>query len=179
MSEQNTQNQQTNNPAAAPETGPEKTFTQAEVDSMIGKRLAKAMKGMPGEEELTAFRTWKESQQTEREKQEQRERELSESKTALTAAQTELEQLRRERFLIGKGVPAEDVDYYAFKIGKLVTDAVDFETAAERYLKDHAPKEQNETASGMRFMDTGAALGGGKPKTQSLNDYINDRLRGR
>ena len=36
MSE-STQNQQTNNPAAAPETGPEKTFTQAEVDSMIGK----------------------------------------------------------------------------------------------------------------------------------------------
>ena len=38
-------------PAPAPEPAPEKTFTQAEVDAMIGKRLAKAMKGMPSEEE--------------------------------------------------------------------------------------------------------------------------------
>ena len=30
-------------PAPAPEPSPEKTFTQAEVDAMIGKRLAKAM----------------------------------------------------------------------------------------------------------------------------------------
>lgn len=47
-------------PAPAPEPAPEKTFTQAEVDTLIGKRLAKAMKGMPSEEEMTAFRTWKE-----------------------------------------------------------------------------------------------------------------------
>ena len=46
-------------PAPAPEPAPEKTFTQAEVDTLIGKRLAKAMKGMPSEEEMTAFRTWK------------------------------------------------------------------------------------------------------------------------
>ena len=38
-----------NNPtqAPAPEPAPAKTFTQEEVDAMIGKRLAKAMKGRP------------------------------------------------------------------------------------------------------------------------------------
>ena len=46
-------NNPTPTPAPAPEPTPEKTFTQAEVDAMIGKRLAKAMKGMPSEEELT------------------------------------------------------------------------------------------------------------------------------
>jgi len=55
-------------PAPAPEPAPEKTFTQAELDSIVGKRIAKAMKGMPGEEELTAFRAWKERQQTEKER---------------------------------------------------------------------------------------------------------------
>lgn len=55
-------------PAPAPEPAPEKTFTQAEVDTLIGKRLAKAMKGMPSEEEMTAFRTWKEGQAGEKER---------------------------------------------------------------------------------------------------------------
>ena len=50
MSEPNTNP----NPAPAPEQPPVKTFTQEEVDAMIGKRLAKAMKGIPSEEELTA-----------------------------------------------------------------------------------------------------------------------------
>lgn len=55
-------------PAPAPEPAPEKTFTQAEVDAMIGKRLAKAMKGMPSEEELTAYRTWQTGQAGEKER---------------------------------------------------------------------------------------------------------------
>lgn len=164
-------------PATAPETAPEKTFTQAEVDSIVGKRIAKAMKGVPGEEELTAFRAWKESQQTEREKQEQRDKELSESKTALSAAQSELEQLKRERFLLDKGVPAGDVDYYAFKIGKLVSDAVDFEKAAEQFLKEHTPQEPAKPSGGVR-VDFGAPLGGGK-SSMTMSDYINMKLRGK
>lgn len=42
-------------PANEPESAPAKTFTQEEVDAMIGKRLAKAMKGLPSEDELNAF----------------------------------------------------------------------------------------------------------------------------
>ena len=45
------------------------------------------------------------------------------------------------KFLLDKGVPTGDVDYYAFKIGKLVTDTTDFEKAAEQFLKEHAPQE--------------------------------------
>lgn len=59
---------------SAPETAPEKTFTQAELDNIVGKRIAKAMKGVPEKEELDAFYKWKESQQTEREKQEKRDK---------------------------------------------------------------------------------------------------------
>lgn len=157
-------------PAPAPVVPPEKTFTQAELDQIVGKRIAKAMKGIPGEEELTAFRAWKDSQQTEREKQEQRDKELAESKTALSAAQAELEQHRREKFLLGKGVPAADVDYYAFKIGKLVTDTTDFEKAAEQYLKDTPP-------AGTVSVDLSAPLGGGKPE-QSENEMMNSLIRG-
>lgn len=164
-------------PTPAPEPAPERTFTQAEVDSMVNRRLAKAMKGMPGEEELTAFRAWKEGQQTEQEKWDTLTRERDESRTALTAAQEELEQYRREKLLLGRGVSPDDVDYYAFKIGKLVTEDTDFETAAEQYLKDHAPKEPEKPAGTVR-VDLGGPLGGGGAAV-GLNDRINNMLRGR
>lgn len=163
-------------PAPVPETSPEKTFTQAEVDAIIGKRVAKATKGMPSEKELTAFRAWKESQQTEKERWDTLTTERDTARTELTAAQAELEQYKREKFLLGKGVPAADVDYYAFKIGKLVDDKTDFETAAEAYLKEHAP-QQPETPKGTIRVDLGGPLNGSHPQT--LNDIINNRLRGR
>ncbi len=157
-------------PAPAPEPAPERTFTQAEMDSIIGKRLAKAMKGMPGEEELTAFRAWKQSQQTENEKMDALQRERDESAAALTAAQAELEQYKREKYLLSKGVNGEDVDYYAFKIGKLVSDELTFEKAAEQYLKEHP------AAGGMR-VDTAAPLSGGKPGL-TPNEQMNSLIRG-
>lgn len=157
-------------PAPAPETTPEKTFTQAEVDSIVGKRIAKAMKGMPGDEELTAFRAWKESQQAEKDRWDTLTRERDESKTALAAVQAELEQFRREKFLLSKGVPSEDADYYAFKIGKLVTDTVGFEQAAEAYLKDNPP-------AGTVQVNLSAPLGSGQP-AKNENEMMNSLIRG-
>lgn len=156
--------------AAAPAAPSEKTYTQAEMDSILSKKLARAMKGMPGDEELTAFRSWKARQQTEQERWEAQTRELNESKTALAAAQAELEQSRREKFLLGKGVGADDVEFYAFKIGKLVTDTTDFEAAAAQYIKDHPP-------AGTMRVDFTAPLGIGRP-VPSTNETMNSLIRG-
>lgn len=152
-------------PAPAPETAPERTFTQAELDSIVGKRIAKAMKGVPGEEELAAFRAWKESQQTEKERWDALTKERDESRTALAEALSRVEQFEREKFLLSKGVPAEDVDYYAFKISKQVTDTVDFQKAAEVYLKDNPP-------AGTVTVDLSAPLGGGRP-TMTKEEIMN------
>ena len=157
------------NPAPAPST--EQTFTQSEVEAMIGKRLAKAMKGVPGEEELTAFRAWKESQQTEHEKWETLTKERDESRTALTEARAKIEQYEREKFLQGKGVPADDLDYYVFKIGRMVTEDVTFEKAAEKFLAEKAP-----SASAIR-VDFSAPLNGGKTQ-QTPNEAMNNLIRG-
>ena len=157
---------------------PEKTFTQADMDAAIQKRLDRERKKYPSEEELNAFRTWKESQQTEKERWDNLTKERDTARTELTAVQSELEQYRQEKFLLSKGVPAGDVDYYAFKIGKLVTDTTDFETAAEAYLKEHAPKEQDPAPGRMR-VQLGAPLGGGNPPPMSINEIINNKLRGR
>lgn len=157
-------------PVPAPEPAPEKTFTQAELDSIVGKRIAKATEGMPGEEELTAFRAWKESKQTEKERWDTLTKERDESRTALAEAQAKVEQFEREKFLLGKGVPAEDVDYYAFKIGKLVNDTTDFRKAAEGYLKDNPP-------AGTVQVDLSAPLGGGQP-AKTTNETMNSLIRG-
>ena len=93
-----------------------------------------------------------------------------ESSPEKTYTQAELEQFRREKFLLGKGVPSDDVDYYAFKIGKLVTDTVDFEKATSVYLKDNPP-------AGTVTVDLSAPLGGGRP-AQTENELMNSLIRG-
>lgn len=170
--ESNTQNVQST------ETAPvqEKTFTEDEVNSIVEKRLNRERKKYPGEEELSAFRSWKESQQTEKERWDSLSKERDEANTALSAAQAELEQYKRERLLLQKGVPAEDVDYYAFKIGKLVDDDTPFEKAAVKFLEAHAPKQPEPTASTMR-VDSGASLSG-RALSMTLAERINKELRG-
>lgn len=158
------------NPATVAEPNPAKTFTQEEVDALVGKRLAKAMKGIPSEEELKAFREWKSGQQTEQERWQKLTEENEANKTALADAKAELEQNRREKFLIAQGVSADDVDYYSYKIGKMVTDELTFEKAAEQYLgeKKQTPKVRVDLAAPVN--------GGSNPNT--ANETMNALIRG-
>ncbi len=141
---------------------PERTFTQSEVDALIAKRLDRERKKYPAEEELAAFRDWRENQTEQRNLLETLTKERDQAKS-------ELERLRRENFLLGKGVAAEDADYYAYKIGKLATDGVDFEQAAEKFLAERQEARRYR-------VETGAYLGGGR--TASANDAMNELLRG-
>ena len=147
-------------PAPAPEPTPEKTFTQAEVDAMIGKRLAKAMKGMPSEEELTAYRTWKDGQAGEKDR-------WDKLTGKLTAAEAERDQLKRDLYLAQKGLSGEEAEFIAFKAGKMVDDKKTFEQAVDELTAD-----RKKTT-----FDWTAPVGGGKPKTAE-NDVMNARIRG-
>lgn len=147
----------------------EKTFTQADVDKLIQTRLDRERKKYPSDDELTAYRTWKESQQTEQDRVNTLTSERDTARTQLTAAQAELEQFKREKLLLSKGVPANDVDYYAFKIGKLVTDSKTFEQAAEDFFK--------ENNTGKVHVDLGAPLGGGS-LNKTANEQMNALIRG-
>ena len=53
------------------------------------------------------------------------------------AAQKELQELKNEKILTGKGVKADDLDYVMFKVSKLVDDKTDFTKAAEKFLKEN------------------------------------------
>lgn len=149
----------------------EKTFTQAELDNIVNNRLAREREKMPSADELNAFRAWKDSQQSEEDRRKALEKERDDAKTGLAAAKTELEQMKREKTLLNKGVPAEDVDYYAFKIGKLVTDAKPFDKAAEEFFKDNPLKKPK--------IDLSAPVGGGNGGKVSTSDFMNALIRGK
>lgn len=112
----------------------EKRFTQSEVDALIGKRLARAMKDAPDESELAAFRAWK-SNHTDDGKNgsNQQSDRLAEE---LATAREELEQLKRDKYILNKGLSGDEAEFIAFKAGKLVTKDVTFEKAVDQLTKD-------------------------------------------
>ena len=139
----------------------EKLFTQAELDAIISKRVSAAKRGMPSAEELGELRTWK---QTHTDTDTQLQTITGERDTA----QSELEMAKRENYLLRQGIPADDVDYYVYKITKTMEDDQTFEEAAKKFLKEN----KRQTVR----MDTGARFNGSR--TQTANEEMNQLLRG-
>ena len=148
-------------------TEQEKTFTQADVDALVQRRLDRERKKYPSEDELSAFRSWKESQQTEQERWNNLTKERDESRAALSAAQAELEQLKREKYVLSKGLSGEEAEFIAFKAGKMVDDKTTFEQAV-----DALTAERKKTT-----FDWTAPVGEGSKKT-GANDAMNALIRG-
>ena len=121
----------------------ERMFTQAEVDALISKRIAREKKGMPTEDELKAYRDWKKAQSPDDEGKA--------TQSELDSALVEVEMARRENYLLRKGIDPEDVDYYVYRISKAMDGDTDFEDAAEEYLKQHKPRSSVRMDTGARF----------------------------
>lgn len=144
-----------------------KTFTQADVDKLIQSRLERERKKYPSEEEITAYRTWKDGQQTEQERQAKRDKELADSKSALSAAQSELEQVKRDKYVLSKGLTGDDAEFISFKALKMVDDKTTFE---------HAVDKLTENRQKVKFDWTAPAGGGEKPN--ATNAAMNSLIRG-
>lgn len=145
----------------------EKTFTQADVDKLIQSRLERERKKYPSEEEITAYRRWKDSQQTEQERQAKRDKDLADSKSALTAAQAEIEQMKRDKYVLAKGMTGDDAEFIAFKALKMVDDKTTFEQAVDRLT---------ENRQKVKF-DWAAPAGGGE-RPNATNAAMNSLIRG-
>ena len=147
-----------------------KTFTQADVDKLIQSRLERERKKYPSEEEITAYRTWKDGQQTEQERQAKRDKELADSKSALTAAQAEIEQMKRDKYVLSKGLTGDDAEFVAFKALKMVDDKTTFEQAVDKLTENR----QKVT------FDWTAPAGGGEKKSETnaaMNSLIRSALK--
>lgn len=92
-------------------------------------------------------------------------------------ALNEVQQMRNEKFLSGKGVKSEDLDYVMFKVSKLVDDKTTFEKAAERFLKEN-PRFAGGTNSYRISTSAGnTSEGSGGDISASINDRIRAAAR--
>lgn len=149
----------------------EQTFTQADVDRIVGQRLARERAGMPSAEELAAYRTWKADEDKRKGVDvDAIKAERDSAKNDLATVRAELEGLKNEKLLRDKGVPEEEIEFYAFKIGKEIEDGKTFAEAAEKYLKANP--------IGRARVATSASLGGEKKKLDT-NAEMNAILRGK
>ena len=138
-----------------------RTFTQEQLDAIIARERSKATKGWYTAEQMQAKDTSISTLTTERDN----------ARSELATAKAELDALKNEKFLSGKGVPADMLEFYAFKINKNVNDKKTFEQAAEEFLKDNPP------AGTVRMSTGGGVNNGGGTQPQKPNDIMNAIFR--
>jgi len=137
-----------------------RTFTQEQLDAIIARERSKATKGLFTQDQMQAKDASISSLTTERDK----------AKSDLAELQAKYDALNHEKYLAGKGVPSDMLEFYAFKIGRLVDDKKSFEQAAEEYLKDNPP-------AGTVRMSTGGGVNNGGTQPQKPNDIMNALIR--
>lgn len=147
---------------------PERTFTQAEVDALVSRRLARAMKGMPSEEELANFRTWQNDQQTHRTTIETLTTERDTARGRVTALETELSQVKQANYVQSKGFSGDDAEFVIFKAAKMVDDKTTFEQAVDKIAEDRKQKPS---------FDWSAPVGEGT-KENTASSVMNALIRG-
>ena len=130
-------------------------------------------------DELTAFRSWRDSQKTQEERMEALTGERDAISGQLTQAEAERDELRRELYVLKKGVTGEAAEFVAFKAAKLVSDKVSFEQAVDSILEQSGVEDpRSEFARGGTppGFDWTARVGGGSTKTDP-NSVMNALIR--
>ena len=144
----------------------EKKFTQAELDKLISERLAKQKKQYDEKYgDYDKYKAWKDSQQSETEKQLAKEKELE-------AAKTKIAVLEAEKKVTAAGVKPEFVEFVSDKMLKAEGDLD--KNLAE--LKKTAPQYFGEVT--VQKYSTTPPLGGGGAKPETVNQKMNAFIRG-
>ena len=97
-----------------------------------------------------------------------RDEELEQLRADLETARGQVTRLEHERYLLQRGVPEEDLDYYLFKVEKMESAQDDFKKAARDYLKAH-PIKRTAVSSGAELSESR------KSKPQSASELMNSR----
>lgn len=164
--EQNTQQNAENAEITA--QGQEKTFTQSDVDSLIQKRLERERKKYPTDEEMTAFHSWRDNRQDEKERWDNLQNDRDSLSGKLAAAENERDQAKRELYVLKKGIAGEEAEFIAFKAMKMVDEKTTFEDAVDALT---AGRKTPPTFDWM------APVGEGS-KEESANSAMNALIRG-
>lgn len=170
------------NPSGGSQGGlpaPAYTYEQAEeiAQARAQKAEAEALKGyfqkqgMSEQEVTQAIADF-------REKQKSRQPDVAAIEAQRDAALQELQQHKNEKTLLGMKVRQEDLDYVAFKVGKLVTDKKDFQTAAAEFLKEN-PRYTNQSTYRISTGSEGQQGGSAQTANEQVNEAIREAIRGK
>lgn len=155
------------------------TYSYAQAEEIASARAERAersalksyfqQQGMSEEQVTQAITDYKAQQKKNQPNIEQMQQERD-------AALKEAQQMKQEKFLSGKGVKAEDVDYVMFKVSKLVDDKTTFEKAAEKYLKEN-PRFVGGSSYRVSTSTGSDSNGSGGNVNASINDAIRAAAR--
>ena len=160
-------------------SGGQPTYSYAQAEEIANARAERAersalksyfqQQGMSEEQVNQAITDYKAQQKKNQPNIEQMQQERD-------AALKEAQQMKQEKFLSGKGVKAEDVDYVMFKVSKLVDDKTTFEKAAEKYLKEN-PRFVGGSSYRVSTSTGSDSNGSGGNVNASINDAIRSAAR--
>lgn len=160
-------------------SGEQPTYSYAQAEEIANARAERAersalksyfqQQGMSEEQVNQAIADYKAQQKKNQPNIEQMQQERD-------AALKEAQQMKQEKFLSGKGVKAEDVDYVMFKVSKLVDDKTTFEKAAEKYLKEN-PRFVGGSSYRVSTSTGSDSNGSGGNVNASINDAIRAAAR--
>lgn len=112
----------------------EKTFTQAEVDSLIKSRLERERKGQPTKDEMAAFREWQNSQKTAEQKAAD---ELKAAQDAQSAAERKAADLEAMFAAMKAGVSADAAEDVVALAKLKVSESMPLSAAIAEVLKKY------------------------------------------
>ena len=98
--------------------------------------------------------------------------EVEHLRAELESVRGQVTRLEHERYLLSRGLPEEDLDYYAFKIEHMEGAKSDFRKAAKEYLKAH-PVRRTAVSSGADL------TAGSTRRPATSSELMNQLLRNR
>lgn len=140
-------------PAIPPEPPAEPTFTQAQLDAQLATRLARekakyekmledAKKSALPKEQLEAFETWQNSQQSEAERIEKERTKLTkeklEAENKMKEALKKAEWLERMNATRDADVPSKFVKFITTEASERITDDVDYAAALKATIEEYS-----------------------------------------
>ena len=156
-------------------SGNQGTYSYAQAEEIANSRAERAEKaalrsyfqqqGMTEQQVNQAIADYKDQQKKNQPNVMQLQQDLENSRN-------EVQRMKNEKFLSSKGVKADDLDYVAYKVSKMVDDKTTFEKAAEKYLKENPRYVGGNTYRVSTSSGSSSEGSGG-----SANASINDRIR--
>ncbi len=140
------------------DTGAEKTFTQAEVDNIVGERLNREKAKYPSKEELADYRNWKQARETG-------------INNDLAKANNDLKTTKVELALYKSKAKGEFVEFLVSKISAMDGD---FTKNTETFKAENPQYFETELK---KRVASSPKLGGGTAGI-STNEAMNNVLRG-